>query len=254
MPTITVAYNITALEKTESPEEVLASSVKWADNIGIISEEPLNEIIDFEYNNNIQTDFNSGTQSIDEALGNIHKKIATDRHIYIGTSDSHKKMAEKHGWEYLTIQDAASEADWELSENYTNPTQSTVISDIKEDKLEEGTEYDHFFESTTHRWYEINRGNKTWLIRREDEEINEETVSENDVALIYRGLNETHQLEANVDEVRLYDTIEDIIDDIDYELIRPTSEEKNVIKKLIQSHKIKDDDSFVAIKISVIEE
>ena len=238
-----------ALSETSHPTEVVKEANKWGDNVGIISEEPIHKIIDYQFKNNFDLEFTSGTLGIEEALENLYYKIATDRHIYIGIESYHEKVAKENEWEYLSIQQAASEAGWELihSEVTQNGDDKETTLDINEEK--EDAEYDSYISVSTHRWHEINRGNKKWIVRAEGDEL--EGVSESDRILLYRGRVDSQQIDAEIECVNEYDDVGEIVTDVDHELIRPDSTADNIEDKIELSHsRDTDEHGYVAAKIN----
>lgn len=152
--TITLAFDISALSSLKDPREVMTGSYAWADNIGILTDEPIDEIIDFKTGYKIQTDFTSGARSLSESISDTFRMIATDRHIYVGTDNTHREVAEMNNWEYLSVEQAAKSAGWEMSDHHesesvgqspgetgvtANPTDSVElvsgIGDVYADRL-----------------------------------------------------------------------------------------------------------------------
>lgn len=114
--TITLAFDLSALNVLHSPRDVITGSYAWADNIGILTDEPIDEVIDFKRGYRVQTDFTSGARTLSDSISDTFRMIATDRHIYVGTAESHREVAEMNNWEYLSVGQAAESAGWNVNE------------------------------------------------------------------------------------------------------------------------------------------
>lgn len=253
-----VAFTLHSLSMTADPKRVINETKKWSESVGIISNEPLEEILDFVYNNNIQIDFHTGPHSFEETLKQIFFKIATDRHIFIGVDEQEEDLVAEYDWEHLTINEASEKADWEMKaehqwnkkehEDSMSQEQTTDLNIMNEESKSDD-EFDADLSVSTHRWHEINRENKKWIIRPTTNEISELDISEGDTLLLHRGISEQHQLMVSVKSVREFNDFNEIVDEIDTELIRPNIEEDNIVDVLEKTHKTPDIDTYLAINI-----
>lgn len=111
---MTLAFELTALERLADPGTVFQDARQWSTYIGIISERPTYAVTKFAREHRIRQDFFSGPRGREESLSQIRSQFQTDRHVFIGTADGDAELAEAVGWEYLPVEDAAGSADWEL--------------------------------------------------------------------------------------------------------------------------------------------
>jgi len=111
---MTLAFDLTALEHLADPEAVFQDARAWSEYIGIVSEKPTFAVTKFAREHRIRQDFFSGPRGRQESLEQIRGQFETDRHVFIGTKAEDATLAEEVGWEYLPIEEAASSADWRI--------------------------------------------------------------------------------------------------------------------------------------------
>lgn len=114
--TMTLAFELTALETLADPEAVVQDARQWSDYIGIISERPTYAVTKFAREHRIRQDFFSGPRGREESLSQIRAQFETDRHVFIGTEADDAALAEAVDWEYLPVEEAADSAEWTLVE------------------------------------------------------------------------------------------------------------------------------------------
>lgn len=112
---MTLAFELDALEALSNPTEVFSDARRWTEYIGVISEDPTYVVTNFTRKNRIRQDFFSGPRGRHESLENVKRQFDTARHVFVGTSENDRDLAEGVDWEYLAITDAAEAADWELA-------------------------------------------------------------------------------------------------------------------------------------------
>jgi len=114
---MTLAFELEALKQLASPESVFEDARGWTEYIGVVSEKPTYVVTNFTRKNRIRQDFFSGPRGKQESLDGVKGQFDTDRHVFIGVDSEDEQLAEKVGWEYLAIEDAAEAADWVLATN-----------------------------------------------------------------------------------------------------------------------------------------
>ena len=114
---MTLAFELEALEELAEPDAVFQDARQWSDYVGVVSEEPTYVVTNFTRKNRIRQDFFSGPRGREESLRSVKEQFDTDRHVFVGTNEADSKLAEKVGWEYQAVGDAAEAADWKLAEN-----------------------------------------------------------------------------------------------------------------------------------------
>jgi hypothetical protein len=117
--TMTLAFELDALEALADPNAVFDDARQWTEYVGVLSDQPTYVVTNFTRKRRIRQDFFSGPRGVRESLDNVADQFETDRHVFVGTTDEHRAAAEAHGWEYLTAEEAAEFAGWELGEHDT---------------------------------------------------------------------------------------------------------------------------------------
>ena len=112
---MTLAFELSALEALAYPERVFEDARTWSRYVGVVSEEPTYVVTNFTRKNRIRQDFFSGPRGKAESLESVKEQFATDRQVFIGTTDEDEQLAETLDWEYLSVEDAAEAADWVIA-------------------------------------------------------------------------------------------------------------------------------------------
>lgn len=112
---MTLAFDLAALERLVDPEAVVQDARTWSEYIGIVSEQPTYVVTKFAREHRIRQDFFSGPRGREESLEQIREQFRTDRHVFVGVGDEDATLAEAVGWEYLSVEDAAAAAEWDLA-------------------------------------------------------------------------------------------------------------------------------------------
>ena len=113
---MTLAFELEALKRLADPTTVFEDARRWTEYVGVVSEKPTYVVTNFTRKNRIRQDFFSGPRGVTESLENVRRQFDTDRHVFVGTSDEDRDIAEETGWEYLAVEDAAEAAEWELAD------------------------------------------------------------------------------------------------------------------------------------------
>ncbi len=114
---MTLAFELEALKRLADPTGVFEDARRWTEYVGVVSEKPTYVITNFTRKNRIRQDFFSGPRGVEESLENVRRQFDTPRHVFVGTSDEDRELAEAVGWEYLAVEDAAEAAEWELADD-----------------------------------------------------------------------------------------------------------------------------------------
>lgn len=112
---MTLAFELEALKALADPNEVFNDARQWTEYVGVVSDEPTYVVTNFTRKRRIRQDFFSGPKSRKDSLESVKGQFDTERHVFVGTSDEDRELAEAVGWEYLSLEDAAENADWELA-------------------------------------------------------------------------------------------------------------------------------------------
>ncbi|WP_435065620.1 DUF7124 domain-containing protein [Halobaculum sp. EA56] len=128
---MTLAFELTALKSLADPNTVFNDARGWTEYVGVVSEKPTYVVTNFTRKHRVRQDFFSGPRGVVESLENVKRQFDTDRHVFVGTSEEDREVAEETGWEYLPLEQAAEAAGWE-----------TVDPEADDDPFDEGTRDD----------------------------------------------------------------------------------------------------------------
>lgn len=116
---MTLVFKRAALDRLADPDGVLDDAARWADVIGLVADDPPGELSSYADRTGIDPDFLSSTGGQTGGLAVARQRFATDRHVFVGTSDDDRRFANSLGWEYLAVTEAADAADWDLDGDAT---------------------------------------------------------------------------------------------------------------------------------------
>lgn len=112
---MTLAFELEALRALADPNAVFNDARQWTEYVGVVSEKPTYVVTNFTRKHRIRQDFFSGPRGVDESLENVKRQFDTDRHVFVGTTDEDRAVAEETDWEFLPLDRAAEAAGWELA-------------------------------------------------------------------------------------------------------------------------------------------
>jgi hypothetical protein len=121
---MTLAFELEALQSVADPGAVITDARQWTEYVGVVSEKPTYVVTNFTRKHRVRQDFFSGPRGVGESLENVAEQFDTERHVFVGSSDDDKAIAEAADWEYLPVTEAAEAAEWELAT--TVPTRSCL--------------------------------------------------------------------------------------------------------------------------------
>jgi hypothetical protein len=113
---MTLAFDLEALKTLARPDAVFNDARQWSEYVGVVSEHPTYVVTNFTRKHRIRQDFFSGPRGRQESLANVKEQFATERHVYVGTTDEDENLADAVDWEYIDVADAAEAADWEMGD------------------------------------------------------------------------------------------------------------------------------------------
>lgn len=125
---LTLAFELAALKSLADPNAVFNDARQWSEYVGVVSDEPTYVVTNYTRKQRIRQDFFSGPKGKAESLDSVKKQFGTNRHVFVGTTETDRELAEELGWEYLDITDAADAAEWALAsetEITTEPNDDT---------------------------------------------------------------------------------------------------------------------------------
>jgi hypothetical protein len=115
---MTLALTYDAVTELADPQLVVVSAREWADWVGIVGDVSAPVITKFQREHGIDADFFNGTGTGPaERLADIGETsmFYAERRAVVGTPDD-EWIAAEAGWEFVPLESAAEEADWELEE------------------------------------------------------------------------------------------------------------------------------------------
>jgi hypothetical protein len=113
---MTLALDLDALRELASPDAVFTDARRWTEYVGVVSAEPTYVVTNFTREHRVRQDFFSGPQGREESLGRVQEQFDTERHVFVGTTEEDRALAERVDWEYLDVEEAAEAAGWDLGE------------------------------------------------------------------------------------------------------------------------------------------
>lgn len=131
---MTLAFELSALQALAEPGAVFDSARAWTKYIGVISDKPTYVVTNFTRKNRIRQDFFSGPRGKAESMDSVKAQFDTERHVFVGTDEDDRALAEEHGWEFLPLEDAAEAAEWDLGyETGEEKTRTDADDDTRDD-------------------------------------------------------------------------------------------------------------------------
>jgi hypothetical protein len=115
--TITLAFELGALERLADPAGVIRDTQRWTDHLGIVSDEPTHLVRKRARDYGFNPDFLPGPRAKSESLVKIRNQPehGADRYILVAVDEDIEAPAERAGWEYRPIEEAAETAGWQLA-------------------------------------------------------------------------------------------------------------------------------------------
>jgi PAB1-binding protein PBP1 len=112
---MTLAFELEALKALADPNAVFNDARQWTEYVGVVSDKPTYVVTNFTRKHRVRQDFFSGPRGVEESLENVKRQFDTDRHVFVGTSDEDRELADRSEWEYLPLEQAAEAAGWALA-------------------------------------------------------------------------------------------------------------------------------------------
>lgn len=129
---LTLAFDLAALQRLADPGAVVADATRWSEHVGVVTDRPPHVLTKFTRDHGIQQDLSPDPVPAVDTLEHMREHFDTGRYVHVGTSAEHEQRAETVGWEFLHVDEAASEAGWEPSTT-TDSTESSRIDTSTDD-------------------------------------------------------------------------------------------------------------------------
>lgn len=114
---MTLLLTVTAVRRLADPGAAVADARRWSEQVGVIGDgaESVDDVEAFVDGIDADPDFVAGPSS--GSLASIRQRVHTDRHVVVGTGEDQRGIAAALGWEYLAVEEAATDADWDLADD-----------------------------------------------------------------------------------------------------------------------------------------
>lgn len=113
--TLTLVFKRAALERLADPAAVFADATDWTEAIGLVSDDDPERLSSYAQREGLDPDFISSAGGQTGGLAVIRQQFSTERHVFVGTTDEDRGLAESLGWEFLPVEEAAEAAGWTLA-------------------------------------------------------------------------------------------------------------------------------------------
>jgi len=111
---MTLVIGVDALRRLSDPAAAVEDASRWTVEVGVAGNDH-DELRSFLDREGVEPGFVSGERGLIGGLVAVRQRITTDRHVFVGTTDEARATAEAVGWEYLDVEEASTEADWDLA-------------------------------------------------------------------------------------------------------------------------------------------
>lgn len=113
---MTLVFKRAGLERLADPGLVFDDARQWTEVVGLVSDEAPEHLSSYAAQEGIDPDFISSASGQTGGLAVARQQFATERHVFVGTTDEDRQLAESLGWEYLPLAEAADAAGWTLAQ------------------------------------------------------------------------------------------------------------------------------------------
>jgi hypothetical protein len=122
--TITLAFELAAIERLADPAGVLRDTRRWTDTLGIVSDEPTHLVRKRARDYGFNPDFLPGPRDRAESLPKVKHQPEhdADRYILVSADEEMEPIAERYDWEFRSIEEAADTAGWRIHDGEEEET------------------------------------------------------------------------------------------------------------------------------------
>lgn len=116
---MTLAFTYGAIGDLPDPRAAVADAEGWSDWIGIVGDVGAHVINKFQRDHAVDVDFFNGSGTgPGERLAEIDERsmFHADRMVVVGREGEDEHVAERAGWEFVPLREAAEKADWKLAD------------------------------------------------------------------------------------------------------------------------------------------
>lgn len=135
---MTLAFSFSSIKRLSDPTEVFQDAMEWCEYVGIVASRPQHVVLKYARDHDLPTHFmprpdGDKAETLADVKGVSTEYEPTDRYVYAGTSSEDVEAAERAGWEYLSIEEAAEASGWTLTETAEEPTAGVTIDEDSRD-------------------------------------------------------------------------------------------------------------------------
>jgi hypothetical protein len=121
---VTLALSRSALRECTDPKRVVDDACEWCRYVAIVDRSPA-AVKEYAEEEGIEWAFEYDGDKW-ETMEQIRTTTQTPRHVFVGVTDGDRSISMHLDWEFLTIEEAAAKADWELKRA---STESSSLAD-----------------------------------------------------------------------------------------------------------------------------
>lgn len=135
---MTLAFSFAAVKRLADPTAVFAEAIGWCEYVGIVSSRPQHVVLKYARDHDLPTHFmprpdGDKGETLADVRGVSTEYEPTDRYVFVGTAAEDRAAADRAGWEFLTIEEAADASDWTLVAAAEEPTAELSIDEDSRD-------------------------------------------------------------------------------------------------------------------------
>ncbi|MFB6152532.1 MAG: hypothetical protein ABEJ40_12070, partial [Haloarculaceae archaeon] len=110
---MTLAFALAAIREFEDPVSVFEEAREWSRYVGVVGNDA-DAVSSFVADHDLRQDFDLGDRDVWLAMEGIRESSDAPRHVFVGTTPEHRRLADATGWEYRRPRDVAEAAGWSL--------------------------------------------------------------------------------------------------------------------------------------------
>lgn len=115
---MTLAFELDAIRAFTRPRSVFADARRWSRYVGVVADDA-EAVETYVRRCGLRQDFEIGRLPKQSVLSQLKWEATTDRHVYVGTTDEHRDLADYVNWEYRPVEVVAAKAGWTLAADAT---------------------------------------------------------------------------------------------------------------------------------------
>jgi len=126
--TMTLAFELAALWRAHDPQSVVVDARRWAGDVGLVTTDSKSARA-FSAENLVRRDFQVRPTVTD--LQRLHNRVDSERYVLIGDAPDRPEYVPPDRWEYLSLEQAAGAAGWNIENTATRSRRSLAATAIQ---------------------------------------------------------------------------------------------------------------------------